>query len=82
MFRFLVFTFIFMVSCHPPILDPIPSPYGQYSIEDINYFRNIGFCGERDLNPEPCRPVVKKWTSSIRIQMHGNYDTADEAELN
>ena len=79
MFRFLIFVFIFMVSCAPPDLDPIPSPYGQYSIEDLNYFRNIGFCSEF----ETCdRPVVKKWVSSIRIQMHGSYNEADEEELN
>lgn len=69
-----------LVSCGPPLPSEGQSPYYGYSISDVNYFWEIGLCFELSNCLSP--PRVQKWNSQILIQMHGQYTTDDEKELN
>ena len=72
---------ISLVACGPDFSDDFfnePSPYGKYSQEAVNYFFEIGLCPEFGRCFEP---IVKKWTSDVRIKLYGNYTNADEREL-
>ena len=71
---------IFLGACGPSIPDDFfQSPYGNYSQAAVNYFLEIGFCPEFGTCASP---VIKRWNSGVRIQIHGAYNSADEAELN
>ena len=73
----LIFITWLLVSCGPPFPEEAPSPYGDYSIRSVNYFKEIGFCFELSHCPNP---RVQKWTSQILVQIHG-HTTNDEQEL-
>ncbi len=72
-----------LVACGPAIPDeyftPPPSPYGEYSKAGVEYLQEIGFCPEFEL--KKCDQVIKKWTSNVKVQIHGNYTESDEKEL-
>lgn len=76
-----IFPFIFVLlfaACGPQLPDGfLDSPPPSRS-EVLNYFLEIGLCPEFGKCPAP---MVKKWTSDIRIQLNGNYTESDEQEL-
>lgn len=76
----LLIVMISLVACGPDYSGYYdnPSPYGNYSEEAVNYFLKIGLCPEFGTCK---RPLVKKWTSDVRIKIHGNYNDRDEEEL-
>ena len=76
----LLIVMISLVACGPDYSGyyDAPSPYGNYSEEAVNYFLKIGLCPEFGTCK---RPIVKKWTSDVRIKIHGNYNDRDEEEL-
>lgn len=56
-----------------------PSPYGEHSKESVDYLLELGFCSELLI----CNnPIIRKWNSPIRIQLHGNYTKQEDNELN
>ena len=73
----LIFVPLF-TACGPQLpagfLDPPPPNRNEV----ISYFLEVGLCPE--FGPCP-KPIVKKWTSDIRIQLHGDYIESDEKEL-
>ena len=85
MFNYLLLLILiaFLGACGPDIPDEFfdspPSPYGQYKGSTVNYLLKIGLCAELSECP---KPGIKKWQSNIRIQLHGNYNDAEENELN
>ena len=75
LFFFLV---LFLVSCAPPLPQEGPSPYGDYSSADVQYFLEIGLCFELSRCD---MPRVRKWTGDIFIQLHGHYSPQEDREL-
>ena len=73
------------VGCVPPPFPPgLQGGYGPYSTEAVQYFTEIAFGPETDLmsiHNLTARPVIHKWNSNIRIQLHGSYTPEDEQEL-
>ena len=67
-----------LVSCGPPMPETGPSPYGYYSVSDVNYFWEVGLCFELSACP---LPRAQRWTSPIFIQTHGQYSQQESAEL-
>ena len=76
-----IFTLIFVLlftACGPELPDGFLDSPPPNRNEVIRYFLEIGLCPEFGECPIP---MVKKWTSDIRIQLHGNYTESDEQEL-
>ena len=76
-----IFAFIFVLlftACGPQLPDGFLDSPPPNRNEVIKYFLDIGLCPEFGNCPTP---MVKKWTSDIRIQLHGNYTESDEQEL-
>ena len=69
-----------LVSCGPPIPETGPSPYGYYSVNDVNYFWEVGLGSEFPKSPT-LPPLAKRWASPIFIQIHGHYSSQESAEL-
>ena len=77
------YTFIFIfvplfTACGPQLPDGFLDSPPPNRNEVVKYFLEIGLCPEFGKCPVP---MVKKWTSDIRIQLHGNYTESDEQEL-
>ncbi len=72
---------IFLGACGPVLPDDFfeetePDKYDQATVK---YLFEIGLCPEfGECNP----PMIKKWISSVRVQLHGRYTNSDEQELN
>ena len=71
----------FLGACGPVIPDAFfdtPEP-GKYDKQTVEYLFEIGLCPEFD----KCNnPMIKKWVTEVRVQLHGKYTDSDEKELN
>jgi len=80
----LLITVTFLAACGPNIPEEMFNQdifyvNGQYTERSIMYFLQVGFCS--DFDPVCFNPIIRKWTSDIHIQLHGNYNESDEIEL-
>ena len=66
-----------LTACGPSFDGYVQSPYGGYSQQAVNYFLEIGLCPEFGT----CIPIVRRWKSEVRVQIHGSYSSADVQEL-
>ena len=72
---------IFLGACGPVIPDGFfeETEPDKYDKVTADYLFEIGLCPEFG---ECNSPIIKKWISSVRIQLHGKYTNSDEQELN
>ena len=71
-----------VLSCAPEVphisVESRDSSFAPYSSDAVEYFAELGFGSEFEKDPSP---VVRKWTSPIRIQLSGSYTEEDRREV-